>query len=366
MTKPLILVLAGGTGGHVYPAMAVASELRKQGCRLIWLGLENKIEAKVAREASIDFHALSGTGIRGKSALPKVLGFIRIVRDILHLFFWLGRNRPSVAIGFGGYSSFAAGFACWLRGVPLVIQEQNARAGTSNKLLARIASSICLGYEKTISRGKEIVVTGNPVREGFQPVVLNKSKGPLRILVLGGSLGARSINLAVAEAVVNLDIPYGLHLVHQCGANNYESTKQVYNEAEIGDDQNIDVDLQAFLDPVMAYYSDCDLVICRAGAMTLAELAVCRLPALLIPYPYAIDDHQTANARAHLSTGGGWFLADQDCNVEAIGKWLRYWLQQKPKEARKEIMGYSQSLESIANPKAAKNVADTVMKRVVL
>ena len=366
MPKPLVLILAGGTGGHVYPALAVADELRKQGCTLIWLGLENKIEAKVAREAAIDFYALRSTGIRGKSVFSQILGLVRIARDSLHLYFWIARNKPAVAVGFGGYSSVAAGCACWLRRVPLVIQEQNARAGTSNKLLARLASSICLGYANTIARGKQIVVTGNPVREAFQSISLNRSKGPLRILVLGGSLGAKSINQAVAEAVAKIDIPHGLRLVHQCGANHYESTQALYNQAKTGKHSDLEIQLQTFLDPVMAYYADCDLVICRAGAMTLAELAICRLPALLIPYPYAIDDHQSENARAHLSTGGGWLLTDKDCSVETIGKWLQLWLQQKPQEARKNIMEYSQSLESIAKPDAAKNVADTVIKRAVL
>lgn len=364
MSHPLVLILAGGTGGHVYPALAVADKLRKQGCAILWLGQADKIEAKVAQEAGIEFYALRGTGVRGKHIFHQLLGVLRIARDSLRLYFWLARSKPAVAVGFGGYSSVAAGCACWLRRVPLVIQEQNARAGTSNKLLATFASSICLGYADAMTRGQRIVVTGNPVREAFLSVSPSKSKGPLRILVLGGSLGARSINQAVAGAAAKVDMPYGLRLVHQCGANHYESTQALYDQAKAQQDSGVEIQLQAFLDPVMDYYTDCDLVICRAGAMTLAEIAICGLPALLIPYPHAIDDHQSANANAHLSTGGGWLLADKDCKVEAIAQWLHAWLQQEPQEARKKMMELSQRLQTIAQPNAAQNVVDIVMERL--
>ena len=304
-TAPL-LIMAGGTGGHVYPALAVADFLRDKGVTVLWLGTRSGMEYKLVPARGYRLLTVDFRGIRGK-ALDKwlVAPFIlmRAVFQALVIFF---RIRPAAALGMGGYASAPGGLAAWLLRVPLLIHEQNSVAGSTNRLLKPLAQVIMEGFPGTFKRGPRIYDTGNPVRVEISAAPdpaerLSTYPGrPFRLLILGGSQGARSLNEMVPPALEMMDRDIDMEIWHQAGERHYDAVTKQYEALQ----RNVKLRLEAFIEDMAGAYAWADLVLCRAGALTIAELCSTGAASILVPYPHAVDDHQTSNAK---------FLSDKGC-----------------------------------------------------
>lgn len=296
MTRIRVVVMAGGTGGHVFPGLALAHALQQKNCEIAWLGTERGIEAKLVPAAGITLHHLSIQGLRGRGTLEMLKTPWRLLCAVTQVRRWLKQWRPQLVVGLGGYAAAPGGIAAWTMGVPLVIHEQNARAGTTNRLLARLAQKRLVAFANALP---DSVCVGNPVREAIaQLPPRNVTPGERKhLLVLGGSLGAKAINELVPQALSRLPTAERPHVMHQTGQAHEQATREHYAGAQV------EAEVVSFIDDMAQVLSWADFVICRAGALTVAEVACAGLPALFIPFPHAIDDHQTANAS---------WLVDQD------------------------------------------------------
>lgn len=298
------MIMAGGTGGHVYPALAVAHDLRARDVDVFWLGTQRGLEARVVPEAGIDIEWVTIGGIKGKGLLTRLIAPIRILIAMWQAGVVIFRRRPEAVLGMGGFVAGPGGLAAWLLRVPLLIHESNAVAGLTNKWLARLASRVLVGFPGVLP-GKTQRVVGNPVRADIAALPdpdkrLSGRSGPLRLLVVGGSLGAQVFNDTVPMALALIADTNTIAVRHQSGRGKLEATLDNYNSA------GVEGEVDEFITDMATAYEWADLVVCRAGAMTVAELAAAGLAAILVPYPYAIYDHQTANAR---------FLSGQDAAV---------------------------------------------------
>lgn len=302
MSAPLIMLLAGGTGGHVYPALALAAELRERGYRLRWIGTRRGLEARVVGAANIPLHCLPMRGLRGKGVWQQLVAVVLLGLSFLQSLVLVLRFRPRAVVGMGGYASFPAAVAAWLLRRPLLLQEQNAVAGSANRALAPLARCIATGFPNVFTERPTARYLGNPVRAELraineqQPWNWNSDRA-LRVLVLGGSLGAQALNEAIPAAAAELGAR--CEWWHQCGNGHERATQAAYEQHGV----DVSARVEPFLDDMASAYGWADLVICRAGALTVAELAVTGRPSVLIPLPHAIDDHQSRNA--DFLTGGG-------------------------------------------------------------
>lgn len=353
--KPLIMMLAGGTGGHVYPALAVATELLARGYAVEWVGTARGLEHRVVPAAGIVLHCLLVRGVRGKSGLHKALGLLLLILASIQALWLVFRRAPGCVIGMGGYVAGPAGVAAWLLRKPLLIHEQNAIAGTTNRMLAPLATRIVAGFPGAFAASTDYTVTGNPVRR--QLVIAGNAiaydyagQRPLRLLILGGSLGARPINEVIPGAVLALlqDGSRTIEVRHQTGAGHEEDVRRRYGQL-----LQRGVEVAPFIEDMAAAYAWADLVLCRCGALTIAELSIMGRPSILVPLPHAIDDHQTANALALTGCGGATLLRQSDMNEQSVHDLLREFLddpQRLPAMAAAAI--------SVAKPDAAERVSD--------
>lgn len=318
MTRRTILVMAGGTGGHIMPGLAVAEVLRDLGWRILWLGNPERMEGRLVPAHGIELLPLHFGGVRGKGVLTLLKLPCTLAAACAHVRALLKRQRPDVVLGMGGYVAFPGGvMARWL-GIPLVVHEQNAVAGTANRWLARLAARVLEGFPGALP-GAEMV--GNPVRAALAGVPPPAQRyadrtGPLRLLVLGGSLGAGRLNELVPEALARLPEESRPQVLHQAGQHHAEAVRQTYDRLSVSSE------VAAFIDDMALALSEADLVICRAGAMTVAEVAAVGVAALFIPLPHAIDDHQTANARYLSEDGAGWMMRQADLDAATLAAWL--------------------------------------------
>ncbi len=333
MMNKTIVIMAGGTGGHVFPGLAVAEALQEKGWQVVWLGTKAGIEAQVIPEAGFTLVTLPVTGLRGHRwqrwlkapfiLLSALWGAIKTIR----------RYKPVVVLGMGGFASGPGGLAAWLMRVPLVIHEQNAVVGITNKLLAPLAWRICEGFPGAFPHTppSKVLYTGNPLRDMFvrkvvatqiheKPPLTNE---PKRLLVLGGSRGAHALNQAIPSALGALSSSTGWTVWHQTGEKERETVAKAYESYGIA------AKVDAFITHIHEAYVWADFVICRAGALTVAELAAVGVASLLIPYPYAVDDHQGKNAQYLVDKGAAWLLRQSHLNEEAIHYYLKQ-LQQTP------------------------------------
>lgn len=302
-----VLVMAGGTGGHVFPALAVAQRLQDGGDSVHWLGSAGGMEVALVSRHGLAISTLPVTGLRGKGAASLLAAPWRLSRSLLGALRVVRRERPDLVIGFGGFASGPGGVAARLAGVPLVVHEQNAVAGLTNRLLARIASRVLVAFPAATRQLVGATVVGNPVRDAILAVPAPAQRyagrdGALRILVVGGSLGAQALNAAMPAAVATLAKRVAVSVRHQTGRQGVEETRGAY--ARLG----IDAAVTAFIDDMADAYAWADFVVCRAGALTVSELAAAGVPAILVPYPHAVDDHQTANARHLVAVGAARLL----------------------------------------------------------
>ena len=319
-----IMIMAGGTGGHVYPALAVAEYLRARDVPLFWLGTSRGIESRVVPEQGIELLTVRVSGVRGKGLKSKLAAPVKVTAAILQALYICIRRRPAAVLGMGGFASGPGGIAAWLLRIPLLIHEQNRVAGTTNRILARYAVKIMQGFPGTFDNVAGTVTTGNPVRRQIanlagrecdesrgqskiSDAVLTLTPASVNVLILGGSQGARRLNQVAPRALERLQHRMKVNIRHQCGEKHLAETRDIYAGLQV--DQ---VRLDPFINDMASVYEWADIAVCRAGALTIAELCVAGLASILIPFPFAIDDHQTANARFLCDAGAALLLPEDE------------------------------------------------------
>lgn len=342
-----ILIMAGGTGGHIFPALAVAEILRSSGWRVTWLGAPDSMEAELVPRhgyemAWVRFSGLRGKGLLRKLALPFNL-LVAMVQSAVALF----RYRPDVVLGMGGYITFPGGMMAVLLRRPLLIHEQNSIAGLSNRVLARVAQRVLSGFPGVLPNA---TWCGNPVRAEIAALPAPELRyaarsGALNVLVVGGSLGAQAINEALPQALALLPERSRPQVTHQTGKRHFEDVQQRYQQL------GIDADARPFLDDMAQHYAKADLVICRAGALTVAELAAAGVASLLIPFPHAVDDHQTHNAHFLSDRGAALLMQQSELTAEKLAQLLR-------ETSREKLLAMAVQARSVAKANAAQDVAD--------
>ncbi len=349
MTVPAgtALVMAGGTGGHIYPGLAVADELRKRGWRVVWLGNADGMEARIVPPRGYDLQSIRFTALRGKGLLRKLMLPLNLLRGFWQALAVLGRVRPQVVLGLGGYVTFPGGMMAALRGIPLILHEQNSVAGLANRVLARVADRVLTGFPDALAGAHW---TGNPVRADIaalpEPAVRFAGRsGPLKLLVVGGSLGAQALNDAVPRALALIPEAQRPQVTHQAGERNMPALESAYASA------GVHATLAPFINDMAGAYAQADLVICRAGALTVAELAAAGVGAILVPFPHAVDDHQTGNARFLADTGGAVLMPQETLNAESLAALLR-------SLDRTRLLDMAQCARAQARPGATTEVAD--------
>lgn len=308
--KPRILIMAGGTGGHVFPGLAVAKRLQAEGFDVLWLGTKRGLEADIIPKASLPIQYLTITGIRGKGFQTRLLAPFRLMWALFQAIQLIKNYQPDVVLGMGGFVTGPGGVAAWLLRRPLVIHEQNAIAGITNRLLAPLAKRVLAGFPGSFPESSQALWTGNPVREALNQSAMAGSShrversGPrLRILLLGGSQGAAFLNQLLPKAIQLIPVQHPLEIWHQAGGHHAVETQKAYQDAkdakstDHGQANHHSVRVDPFIADMETAYDWADLVICRSGALTVAELSAMGKASILVPYPFAVDDHQTQNGR---------------------------------------------------------------------
>lgn len=342
-----ILVMAGGTGGHIMPGLAVAEVLRARGWNVVWLGNPDKMEGRLVPARGYEMAASSFQGVRGKGAMALLSLPVRLMKACSQVWRHFTRVRPDVVLGMGGYVTFPGGVVARLRGVALIVHEQNAVAGTANRTLARMARVVLSGFPDTLAGARHV---GNPVRRDVCMLQAPQDRyaartGSLRVLVVGGSLGAHALNTVVPEALALLDPSRRPVLIHQSGEKHIDALQERYRA------HGVAAQCVAFIDDMAAELGQADVLICRAGAMTVAEVAAAGVAALFVPLPGAIDDHQSANAR-YLSDAQAAWLQPQ---ASFSAAWLADWLGSL---TRQQLSAVAAKARSFALPDAAQRIAD--------
>lgn len=356
MKRAPVLIMAGGTGGHVFPALAVARILRGRDEQVVWLGSRNGMETRLVPQDGFDIETIRVSGLRRKGLLawlgaPWLLALALV--DALRV---MRRRRPKAVLGMGGFASGPGGVAAWLLGRPLVIHEQNAVAGLTNRLLAGLAREVLEAFPGSFSSGTHRRVTGNPVRADIERLPdpaqrLAGRSGPLRLLVLGGSQGARVLNENLAPALALLPAAARPEVWHQAGAATLELARAAYRQA------GIEARTEAFITDMAAAYAWADLVICRAGALTIAELAAAGLPAVLVPFPGAVDDHQTRNAAFLVDAGAAVLLPQAELTPARLAAEIGAY-----DAARRLVLERALRARARAQPGAAEAIADLCLQ----
>ena len=351
MSKTL-LVMAGGTGGHVFPGLAVADRLKAQGWTIHWLGTADRMEAELVPAHGYPISFIDIQGVRGNGIKRLLVAPYRIVKSVLQARRVLKSIRPDVVLGMGGFASGPGGVAAWLSGIPLLLHEQNAAAGLTNKLLARLAKRVLMAFPGAFAPSARTAVVGNPVRPevvALPDPQLRSSSEPLRLLIVGGSLGARVLNEQVPPAVASAGVP--IEVRHQCGKGNRETVAQAYAE------QGVEAEVSEFIKDMADAYAWADLVVCRAGASTLAELCAAGVGSVLVPFAAAVDDHQTRNAE-YLVEHGAALLLKQDAGLVANLQGALRALAAAPQRR----LAMAEAARTLARTDAAERIADRVLE----
>lgn len=355
MSSARILIMAGGTGGHVFPALAVARELKARGAEVSWLGTRRGLEAEVVPAAGLPIDYISIAGLRGKGLAGWLLAPWRLAVALVQAMRILGKRRPTAVLGMGGFVTGPGGVAAKLSGRPLIIHEQNAVAGLTNRLLSRIADQVLEAFPAAF-HGEKVQLTGNPVRSDIMQLAepaerYPRRQGPIHLFVLGGSLGAMVFNETLPKALAMLPEAIRPEVRHQTGKRNLELTRQRYNEA------GIEAELLPFIEDMAGAYAWADLVLCRSGALTVSELAVAGLPALLVPYPHAVDDHQSANGRFLADAGAAELLPQSTLSAESLAGVLQSYCE-APERGRKRLLEMALRARRLAKPDATQRVVE--------
>ena len=349
-----VMILAGGTGGHIFPGLAVAHALRERGVPVLWLGAEGGMETRLVPQHDFQIDTIPVKGVRGKGlatllAAPfKILSAVRAARQTLR------QRQPRAVISFGGYAAGPGGLAAKLAGIPLLVHEQNRAPGMTNRVLAKFARRVLTGFPQTFAGGREEVV-GNPVRSEITAIAPPSQRfaqrdGALRLLVLGGSQGARALNAAVPDALRTLQ-ETSIEVRHQCGDKLRADAEAAYAQAGIA------ASVEPFIADMAAAYAWADLVVCRAGALTLAEVCAAGVGSVLVPFPQAVDDHQTRNAEYLVERGAALLLKQDDALAARLADVLRDLAGHADKRR-----AMADAARALAKPDAAARVADAVLQ----
>ena len=326
-----IVIMAGGTGGHVFPGLAVAHRLQADDWQVHWLGTPDRMEAELVPAHGFPIEFINIRGLRNHGLVRKLLAPSQIIKAILQALVILRRIKPDVVLGMGGYAAGPGGVAAKLLGIPLVLHEQNAAAGLTNRLLAKIASRILMGFEGAFPLTERSRVVGNPVRDEFlqlaqQPLKHYQAGAVLKILIVGGSLGARALNQVVPNALAKLN---KVEIRHQSGKGNASQVTDLYQSLGV-----TTVTVSEFISDMSAAYDWADLLICRAGALTVAEVAAAGIPAVFVPLPHAVDDHQTRNAESLTSRGAAVLMPQKEMTADKLATLIAQW-QSEPRQLQK-------------------------------
>ena len=336
------MIMAGGTGGHVFPALAVAEYLRTEGWTVSWLGTQKGLESKVVPEKNFDIDWMSVSGLRGKGIFSKFKSLFLLCKACWQAYKYLRKRRPNVVLGMGGFVAAPGGLMSRVLGIPLVIHEQNRVVGTTNRLLARMATRVLEAFPGSFPIKSKAVCTGNPLRQAFIGLTKKtqrQSNQPLKILVVGGSQGAQILNQTVPEAIAKFN---NVSVRHQTGTVMQQSVAASYQAFKV------DAEVSAFIEDMTEAYLWADMVICRSGAMTVSEVAACGVPAIFIPFPFAIDNHQLANAHYLADDNSALILEQQHLTVETLAS------------AMTNVLDRQESMAKAAKNKARLNATATV------
>lgn len=313
------LVMAGGTGGHIFPGLAVAEALRDAGWRVHWLGAPNSMESQLVPPRGFAFEAIDFGGVRGKGLKTLALLPLRLLKAFWQSLQVVRRVQPDVVLGLGGYITFPGGMMASLLGKPVVLHEQNSVAGMANKVLGQVADRVFTAFPHVFKTGQWV---GNPLREAFTQQAAPAERfanrtGPMQVLVVGGSLGAKALNDIVPQALALIPEEQRPQVIHQSGAKQIDALRANYEAA------GVQAELTPFIDDTATAFAQADLVICRAGASTVTELAAVGVAALFVPFPFAVDDHQTTNADFLVQHGGGWLVQQAQLSAESLAARLQ-------------------------------------------
>ncbi len=356
-----ILIMAGGTGGHVFPALAVATALRERSCEVIWLGTRRGLEARVIPGTGIPIEWISVSGLRGKGLLTWVLAPFRLLLALMQSLLIVWRRRPAMVLGLGGFVSGPGGLAAWMLRKPLVIHEQNSVAGMTNRVLSRFAHIVLEAFPESFPGKTSAIRTqqvGNPVRDDIvaaEPPEIRFANrvGQLRLLVLGGSQGALILNKTVAQACAMLDATQRPQILHQAGERTLQIAQDAYRDA------GVEARVEPFIDDMAAAYSWADLVVCRAGALTVFELAAVGAASVLVPFPFAVDDHQTHNAAYLVDAGAAVLIRESELNAQTLAAALEDLLA-----SRHHLLDMARRARDLAMPNAVESVVQACLAAV--
>jgi UDP-N-acetylglucosamine--N-acetylmuramyl-(pentapeptide) pyrophosphoryl-undecaprenol N-acetylglucosamine transferase len=357
MTRDVALVMAGGTGGHVFPALATARVLQRRGFDIVWLGTQRGIEARLVPAAGIPVEWLSVGGVRGKGIMTILAAPVRLAIAVWQAARAIRKHRPRVVLGAGGFASGPGGIAAWLLRRPLVVHEQNAVAGLTNRVLARFATRVLEGFPGSFGKGVRAERVGNPVRPEIVAIGAPGKRfagreGRARLLVFGGSQGAARLNGVLPAALGELPAAMRPDVLHQTGQHNFAETVEAYRV------RGIEADVRAFIDDMASAYGWADLAVCRAGALTIAELAAAGVPAVLVPFPAAVDDHQTRNAQFLVQAGAAELLPESELTPVSLAATLRKLLE----AGRPHLLQMAQAARATAIVDADERLADACLQ----
>jgi UDP-N-acetylglucosamine--N-acetylmuramyl-(pentapeptide) pyrophosphoryl-undecaprenol N-acetylglucosamine transferase len=348
-----VLIMAGGTGGHIFPGLAVADCLRAQGVPVVWLGAAGGMETKVVPAHRIELHTVAVGGLRGKGLKTRLLAPLMLLRALFASLAVLRKVKPRSVLSMGGYVAGPGGVAAWLLRRPLLVHEQNRVAGFTNRRLARFAKRVLAGFADALPQAEWV---GNPVRAAIAALPgpaqrMAARTGKPRLLVLGGSLGARALNLAVPQALAQLTPEQRPDVLHQSGNRGFDEARGAYAKA------GVEARVVPFIDDMAASYGWADLAVCRAGALTLAELTAAGLGAVLVPFPHAVDDHQTRNAEVLVAAGAATVIQERDLDVQNLAQRLESLLGN-----RMQLLAMAEAARTLAKPDAADVIAAACME----
>jgi UDP-N-acetylglucosamine--N-acetylmuramyl-(pentapeptide) pyrophosphoryl-undecaprenol N-acetylglucosamine transferase len=354
-----VLIMAGGTGGHVFPALAVARVLRARACRVVWLGTLKGIEARLVPAEGIPAEWLAVTGLRGKGPIPLALAPLTLSRALAQALKALDRHRPDVVLGLGGFAAGPGGIAAWMTRRPLVIHEQNAIAGLTNRFLAQLATRVAAAFPGSFNAALAPIVIGNPVRADIEALPepaarAGDGRRRPRLLVIGGSQGAAALNRLLPDALATLAPEERPDVRHQAGRGRAAAVIEAYSAAGVA------AMVDEFIDDMAGAYGWADLAVCRAGALTISELAAAGLPSLLIPFPAAVDDHQTANARYLAERGAAVLLPEETLDPKLLGREIRRLCQLEAGA----LLAMAEAARRAATPGAAERLANLCLHLV--
>lgn len=345
------MITTGGTGGHIFPGLAVAAELLAHGWRVFWLGTREGMEARIVPEQKLEFEALDFASVRGKGWMRLLLGPFAILSACVQARRVIRRRRPNVVLGFGGFASFPGGLMALAQGVPLVIHNLDAKPGLANRILRYGAERVLTGFPQTFAGRRGVTWVGNPLREAILAVAPPEERfrgrtGALDLLVVGGSLGAAALNERVPAALALLPAQTRPAVTHQAGAKHIDALRGAYARA------GVDAKCVAFIEDMAGAYARADAVICRSGATTVAELAAVGIGSVLVPFPHAADDHQVDNARTLSERGAAELIMQTEFTPQRVAGWLR-------EVTRERLLAMASAARTLRKSDAARRVAET-------